>query len=332
MRTSLFLIVGVWLATMVSAQAGSLFPPEGTSGECPSGKVLFWTGSSVTCKDPSPGVTIAACPAGQVMVEIKNGAAKCVNPNDYINTVCPSGQMMVQLEKGKAKCLSPSPYVTVASCPSGQVMRAITNGTPVCVDKDDPITVSCPSNMVLTGISNGVAQCTSTQGGGNTININCPTGKVMTGISNGTAQCTTVGTGSSTLTATCPYGKALQSIIGGSPTCTDIAESSSISVSCGTGEFLKGITSSGTAQCAVPANNTKRFETTIDTITTGCTDSANPAVEQSNPFLPGLDAYTFASRYVRWMNSCGTRYCNAKGYVTGKVSEYYQGSAWVDCW
>ena len=68
-----FLLVG-------TAQAGSLFPPDNLASPntpCPSNQVLRWSGDSVVCADPSLGVSVAACPAGQVMAGISNGLPVC---------------------------------------------------------------------------------------------------------------------------------------------------------------------------------------------------------------------------------------------------------------
>ena len=65
----------------VPAQAGQLFPPENqrTGGSCTDGQVLGWSGDSVKCTNPTPGVNIS-CPAGQVLRQVVNGVPTCIAP------------------------------------------------------------------------------------------------------------------------------------------------------------------------------------------------------------------------------------------------------------
>jgi hypothetical protein len=82
-------------APFTSAQAGQLFPPAniGTNPNipCQSNQVLGWTGESVACINPTPGVSVS-CPAGQLLTGIVNGAAQCTQLS-YLNTnlVCAAG-------------------------------------------------------------------------------------------------------------------------------------------------------------------------------------------------------------------------------------------------
>ena len=66
-----------------SAQAGQLFPPANIGAQpnaaCPNGYLLDWTGQSVECTNPTPGVTVS-CANGTVMTGILNGVAQCTNP------------------------------------------------------------------------------------------------------------------------------------------------------------------------------------------------------------------------------------------------------------
>lgn len=75
---SLVFLLAISLSVPAHA-AGALFPPEGLSSSqpCPSGQVLGWTGNSVACTDPTPGVTVS-CGAGQTLTGISNGAPICV--------------------------------------------------------------------------------------------------------------------------------------------------------------------------------------------------------------------------------------------------------------
>lgn len=70
----------LFLSLMPTAWAGSLFPPENIGSDpnvaCPNGKVLAWSGDSVVCQDPTPGVSLK-CPTGQILTEIKNGTPVC---------------------------------------------------------------------------------------------------------------------------------------------------------------------------------------------------------------------------------------------------------------
>jgi|GEM_PF-2027020 len=72
-----------------TAIAGQLFPPVGlpngangipdTTKNCPNGQVLAWNGSNgtVQCGDPTPGVTVASCPTGQVLTGVSSGHPTC---------------------------------------------------------------------------------------------------------------------------------------------------------------------------------------------------------------------------------------------------------------
>jgi hypothetical protein len=77
------LIALISFAPLASAQAGQLFPPDdlATAGTpniaCPNGKLLNWTGETVRCTDPSPGVTVPSCPSGQAVTGVVNGVASC---------------------------------------------------------------------------------------------------------------------------------------------------------------------------------------------------------------------------------------------------------------
>lgn len=67
---------------LAPAKAGTLFPPANIGANrdvpCPNGTVLSWTGDSVVCKDPTPGVSVS-CPAGKVMTGISSGQAVCAD-------------------------------------------------------------------------------------------------------------------------------------------------------------------------------------------------------------------------------------------------------------
>jgi len=80
MFSRILTILALLLSVMSSAQAGTLFPPEGTGGSaCPAGQLLRWTGDGVECHNPSDGVTIASCGLGLVMNGIVNGVPSCVS-------------------------------------------------------------------------------------------------------------------------------------------------------------------------------------------------------------------------------------------------------------
>ena len=100
-----------------------------------------------------------------------------------------------------------------------------------------------------------------------------------------------------------------------------------VTVSCPAGQVLTGI-QNGQPVCV---NGTKRFQTTWAIIDAACFD---PVVKDNpDPFnRPISDPTKFYAKLFVWVNTCGARFCNKQGYVTGKVSEYYNGNASVDCW
>jgi len=55
-----------------------------------------------------------------------------------------------------------------------------------------------------------------------------------------------------------------------------------------------------------------------------CVDAVNPIPAQSYP-------ESSADSFTRFFNTCGNRYCVKKGFVEGRVVEYYAGSAVVEC-
>lgn len=72
------------LAPVTSAQAGQLFPPKNVDQKksCPAGTTLVWSTvgdeGHVDCISTTSMVTVASCPAGQVMAGITNGVPVCV--------------------------------------------------------------------------------------------------------------------------------------------------------------------------------------------------------------------------------------------------------------
>jgi hypothetical protein len=112
MRTALSLLVSSFftLFSITSAQAGSLFPPanigRNANVECPDGTVLKWTGDSVVCADPSEGVSVTTCPAGQLLAGISKGRPICRQMS--CRTVQNSGP--------------PPSYFSVATCGDGEIL------------------------------------------------------------------------------------------------------------------------------------------------------------------------------------------------------------------
>jgi hypothetical protein len=76
----------------VPAQAGQLFPPANIGSNpnvsCPNGQVLTWTGETVACTNPTPGVSVS-CIAGQVLMGISNGTPVCTTV-----PVCQANQLL----------------------------------------------------------------------------------------------------------------------------------------------------------------------------------------------------------------------------------------------
>ncbi|HAX91987.1 MAG TPA: hypothetical protein DCY07_07255 [Rhodospirillaceae bacterium] len=68
------------------------------------------------------------------------------------------------------------------------------------------------------------------------------------------------------------------------------------------------------------------------TISNGCVDGAVPAPD---PWGNGYTDILYSEMLLRWVNTCGARFCIAKGmgFQSGKVTEFiHNGRAVVDCW
>ncbi len=129
-----FLSLGLFVFLCVPAMAGNLFPPDNIGANpnapCPNNQTLKWTGNSLVCADPSPGVTISNCPAGQVLVGISNGAPQC-----QVMDTAPQGTYCGLLVKANAD-QTPGPIMVDIPC-KGQSL--VTGG-----DK-----VSCPAGYIM---------------------------------------------------------------------------------------------------------------------------------------------------------------------------------------
>ena len=69
-----------------------------------------------------------------------------------------------------------------------------------------------------------------------------------------------------------------------------------------------------------PVNN---IPTTVTDVANGCIDAACPTLASNLPST--VDATT------RFVNTCGNRYCRARGYASGVTIEFYGDSATVQC-
>lgn len=133
------------------AFAGTLFPPANSAKNgvgiyaCADKSALVWStdnGGSLKCTDTSSMVTIASCPAGQVLTGVTNGVPTCIVPpsNNTLNISCPAGQVLSGISNGSAVCTTAStsstpstPAAVTASCQSNYVLSGINNGVPVCI-------------------------------------------------------------------------------------------------------------------------------------------------------------------------------------------------------
>jgi hypothetical protein len=130
--TTAALLSFLGLAPLASAQAGSLFPPDNIGKNpnvcCPNGQVLGWTGSSVECINPTPGVTVS-CPAGEVLTGITKGVANCA----AVSVSCPAGEVLTGIDKGAPLCvaLPAGTPTTPTALPYPSSITCYINGTDV---------------------------------------------------------------------------------------------------------------------------------------------------------------------------------------------------------
>lgn len=97
---------------------------------------------------------------------------------------------------------------------------------------------------------------------------------------------------------------------------------------CPLGEYVTSAFN-GKLSCSVGA---KRYAVHRDVISANCVDTAVP---NPNPWQFANNDNRFAHMILRWINTCGARYCRhvpEENFITGKVSEYTSTTAQVDCW
>jgi hypothetical protein len=134
-------------------EAGQLFPPANIGSNpniaCPNSEVLAWTGETVACVNPTPGVSVS-CTAGQVLMGISNGLPVCTSVPS-----CQAGQTL-NYDGTTFVCTASA----IPTCAADQVISF--NGKNfVCVNQD-PAVPTCATGQFLT--YNGVAfQCSGTQ-------------------------------------------------------------------------------------------------------------------------------------------------------------------------
>ncbi len=159
-----FLALLVGTAPVHAKTGGEVIPPYqgtdftiGTAG-CSGGKVLGWTGTSVACINPTPGVSTGACPTGQVMTKISGQTPTCKYP---VNAVCEEGQAIQILGPNSLKCIDVggTTEMDIDCRTAGYALRAVgVNGAVTCIDVSS-LTAMCPEGSILTGIRNGQPIC-----------------------------------------------------------------------------------------------------------------------------------------------------------------------------
>ncbi|MGD0762499.1 MAG: hypothetical protein ABR929_04780 [Roseiarcus sp.] len=124
------LVYFIALATLTSAQAGQLFPPNNLPDpkqSCPNGQVLSWTGGdgTVDCTDPTPGVTVPSCPAGQGLTGLNQGVATCQPLFGGMYQTNYSASCNGALDGTPVVCRTANPLTGACSCPQGFQPQAI---------------------------------------------------------------------------------------------------------------------------------------------------------------------------------------------------------------
>lgn len=78
-----------------------------------------------------------------------------------------------------------------------------------------------------------------------------------------------------------------------------------------------------TTTVAVKPSLTVTLQTTVEAIAKNCIDAANPTLDDNLP--------ASADKTMRFVNTCGNRYCMSQKYRSGRVTEYLGKSARVAC-
>lgn len=73
------------------------------------------------------------------------------------------------------------------------------------------------------------------------------------------------------------------------------------------------------------------IQTTPGSIAGGCTDAWNPSPADSNPYTEASGTLKFFGKMLRYVNTCGHRWCSNRGYATGRIVETNGSIAWAAC-
>jgi hypothetical protein len=101
--------------------------------------------------------------------------------------------------------------------------------------------------------------------------------------------------------------------------------------SCGTGYFTDWAIIAGACQdcspdrlAAAQAEMVKLISVSREEVARACIDTVTPSVEDSYP-------ENSTNAMVRFMNTCGNRWCVRQGYFTGRMVEYFNKNGLAEC-
>lgn len=218
-----------------------------------------------------------------------------------------------------------SSSVVNVSCPEGKVLQSINNGSAVCVQNvyggiyTENWDGSCRyGNPFLSGKSCSCPGGYSAKMMSEFYGGNGPTGHYCDAIGRSpcgvkTYQCiandAAVGGG-----GTAPGGSSSGGDAGTGTSITDF--------SCPNNQYITGFDSEGAPICnriiASPS-----VQAAIDTVASNCIDAANPTLSSNRP--------TDANKTIRFMSTCGKRWCTGLGYAGGRVIEKSASTAYMHC-
>lgn len=264
--------------------------------------------------------------------------------------------------------LTPDLTTGICKCPTGLVVSGVTCIKPTCTGTppSDTETKSCPSGIGMASRTRAVTcdqaslmwQAPAFAGAWNYKQCSCSLNGQMADSSTGACACPTgqyiIGKSCGVCPTTSNYDMASASCL--PKTCAGTAPDTMVYGSCPT-----GTTGQTLKKCSVSCNLTSlawertcpaEFDTSacvatqptctqsevltatksyIKTLNVNGSDIANACVDAAVPVASQSLPEFSTDLAIRFFNTCGNRYCQKQGYIEGRVVEYFNGSAGVEC-